>query len=96
MNEVCAYIVNHFQDKSVEYFSMSDSREFYRDNGLQIKYVVDNLTATISSKLEITECKLEEFDVYINFVYDGYKGCVYTYQDSRGYDYWVVDFSNLD
>ena len=46
-------------------------------------------------EFKITEYKFEDFDIDINIIYDGYKGCIYTYRDSDGYDYWVVNFSNL-
>ncbi len=95
MNDVCSYIMNHYQDKSIEFFPMSDIYEYHRDNGDQVKYIIDTLTSTFNSNFKITEYKFEDFDIDINIIYDGYKGCIYTYRDSDGYDYWVVNFSNL-
>ena len=89
MNPICSYIMNHYQDKSIEFFPISDINEY------QVKYITDTLTSTFNSKFKITEYKFEDFDIDINIIYDGYKGCIYTYRDSDGYDYWVVNFSNL-
>ena len=92
MNDACVYITTDYQNKSVEYFS-KDFDESYNDNDL--KFVIHKLQSTLSSNFEITESNIDNFHINIKFIFKGHIGWFYDKFDSRGYEYWVVDFMNV-
>jgi hypothetical protein len=90
MNDACVYITTDYQNKSVEYFSKD-----FNDNHYDLKFVIHKLQSTLSSNFEITQTYIDNFHINIKFIFNGRIGWFYDKFDSRGYDYWVVDFMNV-
>ena len=96
MDSVIDYIKNKFHLKECEYFDQDHNDD--NEPEFLLKKAVEKLTTNFSTDFEITETAIYDSrtSISIKFVYKTFVGELNSTYCSRGYDYWRVDFTDLD
>ncbi len=96
MESVIDYIKNSYALKECEYIDQDANDSFEPE--ILLKKAVEKLKTNLSSDVEITEATTYDSrtSISIKFVYKTFPGVLNSTYCSRGYDYWRIDFMNLD
>lgn len=87
MDSVYDYISNHYDYKDIYYLI---NTEIYDDF---TSFIKEKLKYKFNSNIDFID---DDDDSHVKFLYNGVSGNIREYYDSRGYDYFVIDFMNLD
>jgi hypothetical protein len=95
MEAVIDYIVNSYRFKEADYFLYDDNEN---DIHKLLNETVEKLTVSITTDFKIIETNIydDNSTISIKFSYKDYLGELYNTRNSRGYDYWCVDFIDVD
>jgi hypothetical protein len=96
MENVIEYIEKNYQLSGCEYFLQED--DDYETSEILLDETVKKLKAHFKEAVEITETNTYDSrtSVSIKFSYKENLGELTATYDSRGYDYWCIDFTNCD
>jgi hypothetical protein len=86
MDSVYDYIAYNYDCNDISYLS---NTEIYDDF---TSFIKEKLKLKFNSNIEF----IDDDDSQVKFLYNGVSGNIREYYDSRGYDYIVIDFMNLD
>jgi hypothetical protein len=86
MDSVYDYIAYHYDCNDISYLI---NTEIYDDF---TSFIKEKLKSKFNSNINF----IDDDDSQVKFLYNGVSGNIREYYDSRGYDYFVIDFMNLD
>jgi len=96
MEEVIEYIEKNYQLNGYEYILQDRDDYDYDTDEILIEKTVEKLKDRFKEDIEITETTTYDSrtSVSIKFSYKEYLGELNATYDSRGYDYWLISFTD--